>query len=339
MKSSSHSKRRNTVLLGVVALLLLYTFKSFTLPILASGSVAELTSIEVNGDRQHLLIRGRDRENPVLLFVHGGPGMPAMFLAHSFQRDLEREFVVVHWDQRAAGKSFVTDTEPSTITTSQYLDDLFVVVEGLRKRFGQERIYLLGHSHGSYLGILAVSRHPELFHAYIGVGQVVDEARAFAFQKAELVDVGSGTELTRGNIEGFIFKAGGGLYCCESFMPLLLTGLLAPEYSLVDAYNVKRGSSFSSRHMRFDVIPGPVDESVVQLDLPVYMISGRYDLTTPTAMSRVYLEQLIAPQKEFFEIDKAAHFPFFEQPGPFTDVMAQIKEQTTGTNCTPDDCP
>ncbi|MGB5690767.1 MAG: alpha/beta hydrolase, partial [Woeseiaceae bacterium] len=193
MKSSSHSKRRNTVLLGVVALLLLYTFKSFTLPILASGSVAELTSIEVNGDRQHLLIRGRDRENPVLLFVHGGPGMPAMFLAHSFQRDLEREFVVVHWDQRAAGKSFVTDTEPSTITTSQYLDDLFVVVDALRKRFGQERIYLLGHSHGSYLGILAVSRHPELFHAYIGVGQVVDEARAFAFQKAELVDVGSGT--------------------------------------------------------------------------------------------------------------------------------------------------
>ncbi|MGB5690045.1 MAG: alpha/beta hydrolase, partial [Woeseiaceae bacterium] len=141
------------------------------------------------------------------------------------------------------------------------------------------------------------------------------------------------------NIEGFIFKAGGGLYCCESFMPLLLTGLLAPEYSLMDAYNVKRGSSFSSRHMRFDVIPGPVDESVVQLDLPVYMISGRYDLTTPTAMSRVYLEQLIAPQKKFFEIDKAAHFPFFEQPGPFTDVMAQIKEQTTGTNCTPDDCP
>ena len=339
MKPSLHIKRRGIVLLVVVALLLLYTFKSFTLPILESGSVAELTSLSVNGDRQYLLIRGRDSENPVLLFVHGGPGMPAMFLAHSFQRDLEREFVVVHWDQRAAGKSFVSTADPSTISTSQYLDDLFVVVESLRERFGQEQIYLLGHSHGSYLGILAASRHPELFRAYIGVGQVVDEERAFSFQKAELAAIAGDTELTRANIEGFIFKAGGGLYCCESFLPLLLTGLLAPEYSLMEAFNVKRGSSFSSRHMRYDVIPGPVDESVVELNVPVYMISGRYDLTTPTAMSRAYLEQLVAPQKTFFEIDEAAHFPFFEQPAAFAELMAQIKEETSATNCASAECP
>jgi len=337
MRSSFHIKRRTWLLLVIVALLLLYTFKSFTFPILASGSVAELTSIEVNGDEQYLLMRGRDRENPVLLFVHGGPGMPAMYLAHSFQRELERDFVVVHWDQRAAGKSFVANTDPDTISTSQYLDDLFVVVERLLNEFGRDQVYLLGHSHGSYLGILAVSQRPELFRAYIGVGQVVDEERAFAYQKAKLSQIGAEigvdpeTELTRANIEGFVFKAGGGLFCCESFAPLLLTGLMAPEYSLIEAYNVKRGSSFSSRHMRFDVIPGAVDKSVTELKVPVFMISGRYDLTTPTDMSRAYLERLAAPQKKFFEIDEAAHFPFFEQAGPFAAVMAQIKEETSGS--------
>jgi len=337
MRSSFRIKRRTQILLGFVGLFLLYTFKSFTFPILASGSVTELTSIDVNGDRQYLLIRGRDRENPVLLFVHGGPGMPAMFLAHSFQRDLERDFVVAHWDQRAAGKSFVTNTDPETISTSQYLDDLFVVVERLLNEFGRDQVYLLGHSHGSYLGILAAFQRPELFRAYIGVGQVVDEERAFAYQEAKLSEIGAEigigpeTELSPSNIEGFIFKAGGGLYCCESFVPLLLTGLKAPEYSLMEAYNVKRGSSFSSRHMQYDVIPGPVDESIAELEVPVYMISGRYDLTTPTEMSRAYLEELSAPQKKFFEIDEASHFPFYEQPGPFADVMGQIREETSDT--------
>ena len=335
MTSRFRISRGTRILLGLLVLGLIYVFKSFTVPILESGSVASLTSIEVNGDRQHLLIRGRDRENPVLLFVHGGPGMPAMFLAHSFQRDLERDFVVVHWDQRAAGKSFRSGIDPASISTSQFLDDLFVVVDVLRKQFGQERIYLLGHSHGSYLGILAALQKPQLFRAYIGVGQVVDEERAFAYQSAELakisteIGLGPETELSRANIEGFIFKAGGGLYCCQAFTPLLLTGLMAPEYSLMEAYNVKRGTSLSSRHMRYDVIPGAVDDAIQELRVPVYMISGRYDLTTPTLMSRAFLEQLVTPRKTFFEIEEAAHFPFYEQPERFAAVMTQIRAETS----------
>jgi L-proline amide hydrolase len=330
--------RGSRVLLGLMALLLVYAFKSFTVPIFESGSVATLKSIEVNGDRQYLLIRGRSRENPVVLFLHGGPGMPAMFLAHRFQRELERDFVIVHWDQRAAGKSFVTGIDPTTITTSQFLADLFVVVDHLRGEFGRDKIYLLGHSHGSYLGILAATRNPELFQAYIGVGQVVDEEQAFAYQKTELAQQGAaigiepGTELTRANIEDFVFKAGGGLYCCDSYVPLLLTGLAAPEYSLMEAYNVKRGSSFSSRHMRFDVIDGPIKDEVRALSVPVYLISGRYDLTTPTSMSREFLEQLAAPRKKFFEIEDASHFPFYEQPERFAAVMRQIRAETTGSN-------
>ena len=328
--------RGGQILLGLALLILVYAFKAFTVPILEKGSVATLQGIEVNGDRQYLLVRGRSRENPVLLFVHGGPGMPAMFLAHSFQRELERDFVVVHWDQRAAGKSFATGIDPATISTSQYLDDLFVVVDRLRQQFGQDKIYLLGHSHGSYLGILAASQKPDLFRAYIGVGQVVDEEQAFEYQKAELtrrgaaVGIGPETELTRANIETFLFKAGGALFCCDSYTPLLLTGLMAPEYSLMDAYNVKRGSAFSSRHMRFDVIPGSIGDAVQELSIPVYLISGRYDLTTPTPMSRAFFEQVDAPKKAFFEIDDAAHFPFYEQPERFAAVMRQIRAETSG---------
>jgi pimeloyl-ACP methyl ester carboxylesterase len=331
-----HIRIRAMLLAVVLGLVILFVFKSFTLPILGSGSVAQLTRVEVNGNSQYLLIRGRNREKPVLLFLHGGPGMPAMFLAHSFQSDLERDFVVVHWDQRAAGKSFVADIDPRTISTRQYLDDLYVVVDMLRDQFGQDKIYLLGHSHGSYLGVLASFEKPEKFQAYIGVGQVVDSEKARAYQEVELrtrleeIGIGPETEINSANMESLLFQVGGALYCCQSFTPLLLTGLVAPEYSLLDAYNVKRGSDFSSQHMRYDVILEPLGDAIQKLSMPVYFISGAHDLTTPTAISRAYFESMVAPKKAFFEIDEAAHFPFFEQPREFADILVKIKGETIG---------
>lgn len=333
---SVHIRFKTILLVSVLGLAVLFVFKSFTLPILRSGSVATLTAVDVNGDSQYLLIRGRNRKNPVLLFLHGGPGMPAMFLAHSFQSQLESDFVVVHWDQRAAGKSYVAGIDPRTISTRQYLDDLYVVADMLRDQFDQEKIYLLGHSHGSYLGVLASFEMPEKFTAYIGVGQVVDGEKARAYQMTELrnrqagSDIAPETEINSANMEGLLFQAGGVLYCCQSFTPLLLAGLFAPEYSLWDAYNVKRGSVFSSQHMRYDVISKPLGSAVQHLSIPVYFISGVHDLTTPTAISRAYFETMTAPKKAFFEIDEAAHFPFFEQPEKFAEVLTTIRNETAG---------
>jgi pimeloyl-ACP methyl ester carboxylesterase len=113
-------------------------------------SVASLERVRISGVDQYILVRGNDASLPVLLFLHGGPGMPAMYLAHSFQRELEKEFVVVQWDRRGAGKSYREDIS-STLTTEQLVADTVELTNVLRARFHQDKIYLVGHSWGTYL--------------------------------------------------------------------------------------------------------------------------------------------------------------------------------------------
>lgn len=124
------------------------------------GSVASLEQIRLGGVEQWVLIRGRDRTKPILVFLHGGPGMPAKYLAHAFQRELERDFVIVHWDRQGAGKSFEAWHEGTPLSVSQTLEDTYELTRNLRERFAQEQVYLVGHSWGSYLGLLAIMATP-----------------------------------------------------------------------------------------------------------------------------------------------------------------------------------
>jgi pimeloyl-ACP methyl ester carboxylesterase len=142
-----------------------------TPPTSAPGSIASLEKLKIGGVNQWILIRGYDQTKPVLLFLRGGPGMPSMYLAHKFQPELERDFVVVHWDRRGAGKSFDAHLQISTLSVRQTLNDTYELTLMLRERFHKQRIYLVGHSWGSYLGLLAVHEHPEYYSAFIGMGQ------------------------------------------------------------------------------------------------------------------------------------------------------------------------
>lgn len=316
----------------IVILAAAYAFKSFTPPILSGNAIAELTKAEINGDRQWLLIRGRDRSAPVLLFLHGGPGMPAMYLAHDFQRGLERHFVVVHWDQRAAGKSFRNGVDPATLTISQLLADTDAVVDLLRARLGAEKVWIAGHSHGSYLGALYARRHPGKVAAFIGIGQAADFAREQpeqdAFLKSRLTDLGlpEDTAISGDNREDLLFRTGSELYGETSFMPLLYSGLCAPEYSLFDILNVRKGSSFSSANMKYDHSRNLIADER-SFEVPVAIIMGAYDMTTPRALAREYFEAIDAPAKRWIDFDRSAHFPFFEQPEEFTAAMLELKRE------------
>lgn len=314
-----------------VGFLFLYSIKSFTPPIFSSGAVADLRALDVNGDRQWLLIRGHDKSAPVLLFLHGGPGMPAMYLAHDFQRALEKQFVVVHWDQRGAGKSFNEGIDPATLTISQLLADTDIVVDYLRQRFGAQKVWLVGHSHGSYLGALYAQDHPEKVKAFIGVGQVVDFEREGplqdAFLKSQLSALGlpADTGISGANRGDLLFRTGSELYGETSFMPLIRSGLLATEYSLFDILNVAKGSSFSSSHMIYDRSRNLIADGA-GFAVPVVIIMGAHDMTTPRSLALEYFDAITAPEKLWFDFDKSAHFPFFEQPDTFTEVMTALKQ-------------
>ncbi len=304
------------------------------------NSVASLERLRIGGVDQYVLIRGNDASLPVLLFLHGGPGMPAMYLAHAFQRELEKEFVVVQWDRRAAGKSYREDIS-STLTTEQLVADTVELTNMLRARFRQDRIYLVGHSWGTYLGMLVIARHPELYRAYVGIGQLArsspipgiqDEyirqsARRIGDQDAikELEEKGASVR------ETLLFKFGGEIHSAKSFMPLLLTGLAAPEYSLRDARNIPKGVSLYSRNFVYDSISGELMDVVRQVEIPVYFFTGRYDYTDPFTLTEQYFSAINAPEKHIVWFEESAHFPFYEEPVAFARQMRVVLTATSPT--------
>lgn len=322
------------LVIAIIFLISIRWYFAYTPPIFDEDAISKLTAVEINGDRQFLLIRGEDRSKPILLFLHGGPGMPAMYLAHAFQRPLEDDFVVVHWDQRASGKSYRKGTDPALISESQLVADAEAVIAHLQERLGAKKVYLVGHSHGSYIGAVLAARQPSLVKAYIGIGQVADLSRETptqdAFLKTRLASLGlpENTEITGANREDLLFRTGSELYGETSFAPLLVTGLMAPEYSLSDVMKVKGGSSFSSANMKRDLMDGPIMENVTQFSVPVYFMMGEHDMVTPVVLAREYFDRLEAPKKEWISYGSSAHFPFFEEPEKFAAEMKRIAEET-----------
>lgn len=308
---------------------------------IAPGSVAVLEKVRLGGLDQWILIRGRNRSNPMILFLHGGPGMPAMYLAHAFQRELESSFTVVHWDRRGAGKSYSKRIPGSSLALSRQLADTFELTEILRRRFEQRRIYVVAHSWGSLLGLIAASRRPDLFHAYIGVGQVVDDARArplqFDFVQREARARGDEDALEEirrspASLEKFLFRYGGELAREKSWWPLLAIGLRAPEYSFWDSMKVPRGVSFSHANTRDDVLQGrPPGEAIRSLGMPAWFFVGRRDYTTPTSLVAEFVANLEAPRKELVWFESSAHFPFLEEPARFAAEMRRVRATVEGT--------
>jgi pimeloyl-ACP methyl ester carboxylesterase len=276
-----------TALIGVVAIAAIVALRpGFTLPIRQDGSIASLEQVVLNGAPQWILIRGR-LDKPIVLFLHGGPGMPSMYLAHAFQHSLERDFLVVHWDRRGAGKTYPATTNPAFVRTSQEVADAAALINVLSQRYGQPRVIVIGHSYGSYLGVALVQQHPELVRAYVGVGQVsCDPDTEAAIQDAWLrqVAAAAGDRDTVSQIgtahwdrESALFRYGAEVMKWTGVTPMILTGLASPEYSFTDGMNVQKGVGFTHRNFVYDGPHRPLSQSVRALQSPLYLFEGRGD--------------------------------------------------------------
>jgi len=244
------------VFIGLASVILLRG--GYTPQYRSPDSIASLEQITPGGSPQWVLIRGANRNNPLLLFLHGGPGTPTMYLAHDFQRELEKDFVVVQWDRRGAGKSFAVGLSGPELSVSREIEDTLQLINQLRSRFHQKKVYLVGFSYGSYLGILVAKRAPEVLHAYVGIGQLAcsdDENRviqdSFIREQATRTSDRQALDELNGqrpfDREKWLFKYGAEIRSARNWWPLLWSGLLAPEYTFQDAVNVKRGVNFTAR--------------------------------------------------------------------------------------------
>mgnify|MGYP000902033770 CR=1 FL=1 len=311
------------------------------------GSLAEKCFEQINGVKMGMIIKSKDISNPVLLFVHGGPGMPEYFLSEQYPTSLDEIFTVVWWDQRGAGLSFSNNIDKSTITVEQYIKDTVAVTNYLRERFGQEKIYLMAHSWGSYFSIQAVQKEPQLYNAYIGVGQITyyKESERLAYEYmldyyAKINDKKTHKTLIENDYlsnnyykirDSVMHRAGiGSTHNMKSVVTgIFFASLKNREYNLSEKINLWRGKTMLNKNPQLEM-KEDLRKLVTQLDVPTYFFSGAYDYTVNFRMSENYLNQINAPVKGFYLFERSAHSPIFEEP----DKVIQIfkKDILKGTN-------
>lgn len=298
------------------------------------GSLSEKVFVNIGGVKQGMFVRSKDTTQPVLLYLHGG--MPDYFLTRKYPTGLEDYFTVVWWEQRGSGISFTADILPGTITPKQMIDDALEVTQYLRHRFGKEKIYLMGHSGGTFTGIQAAARAPELYHAYIGVAQMSDqlesERLAYKYMLKCYGDRGDDRMLQKLKASPVINDTPDGYLRLRDkamhnlgigtthdmhsvFTGIFLRSLTCREYTLPEKINMWRGKSSSGvSSLWTEMINTQMIRKVPEVEIPVYFFGGIYDYTVSYVLAKEYLKELQAPVKGFYTFENSAHSPLFEEP-------------------------
>jgi len=313
-------------------------------PRLHPNSLAALERVPVNETRQWVLIRSENVANPVVLFVHGGPGTSQLTLMRKNTQPLEQHFTVVNWDQRRAAKSFDAGDD-ARLTIGQFVDDIIDLSSYLAKRFQKAQILIVGHSWGTVIGMLAVAKRPDLFSAYVGIGQMsrMAESERISYewtlaqaQKAsdrssvtKLTDIGpppyGGRDwrtkfMTERRILG---KHGGEYYgsTIGAFGVVLKNLLFSREYTLVDRVNFFRGIFQSVKALYPELAQTDLFVDVPEIKIPAYFCLGRHDYEVPSVLSAQYFDALKAPRKQLVWFERSAHMPNTEEKDRFNEFM------------------
>jgi pimeloyl-ACP methyl ester carboxylesterase len=317
-----------------------------------AGSISEKIHVNINGMEQGMIIKSKDSTHPVLLYLHGG--LPDYFLTRKYPTGLEDYFTVVWWERRGSGLSFNADVSPEAITLEQLLSDTKEVTNYLRKRFGQEKIYLMGRSGGTFIGIQAAARTPELYHAYIGVAQMTDQLKserlAYEYMLEQFKEKGN-KKMVRKLESAPVAIAGGtpaaylalrdkamhslGIGTTHN-MNSIITGMFLPslacrEYTLTEKVNLWRAKARSGVSLLWDtILVTDLSKQVPEIDIPVYFFHGIYDYTVSYPLAKDYFEQIKAPVKGFYTFSNSAHSPIFEEPLVVREIIK--KDVLNNTN-------
>lgn len=311
-------------------------------------SISEKISAEINGSQQGMFLKGKNAANPVLLFLTGGPGIPDYFLTKEIDTGLEDTFTVCYWDYRGTALSYSPDCKAEDCTTRQFVQDAIAVTDYLRERFGQEKIYLLGHSFGTYIGLLTAQAAPEKYRAYIAMSQIADQPQSelltYNTMKAEYAARGDQKMVQK--LENYqtdtadtawlrrwfaaperdtaMHELGGGTMAA---MKSVITGIFFPtlrctDYTQIERIRIWQGKAFVQKApVAYDRMEFVAEDSVPKLEIPIYFLAGKQDLTCCYAMQKEYYDQLKAPLKGFYSFEHSAHSPLFEEPAHAVEIF------------------
>jgi pimeloyl-ACP methyl ester carboxylesterase len=311
--------------------------------------INELRQVELGGLRQWISVRGSDVRNPVLLFLHGGPGSANLAKLRIECPGLEDQFVVVNWDQRGAGKTHTLRVGEGGLTLEQLREDTRQLVSYLRGRFGGRKIFLMGFSWGTALGLMTVRDHPEDFLGYIGVSQMVNyaEGEKLSLEYVRRIALETNNrqaveELARIDPayrsddwydqlmreRSWLLKFGGVYHTADNYRHELRMLLAASEYSFLDFAWWPMGSDLSLRALWPELMRLDFFESAPRIEVPMVFLAGRYDYNAPTGLVQAYFERLQAPLgKRLIWFENSAHDIFFDQPDKLVEELTKLKRE------------
>ena len=313
------------------------------------GSIAELVRVELGGHNLAMMIRGHSVDNPVLLFLAGGPGGSEMGAMRRHLSQIERDFVVVTWDQRGTGKSYDQLDPTSTLTLDRAISDTIQVTNFLRDRFDQDKIFLMGQSWGSILGVLAVQQEPDLYRAFVGIGQMVSpretdriiykDTLAWAHDTSNAGLVDQLTEIGPPPYENILNYEPALSYEHEVY-PYDHSGnsegeggfsenLFVEEYTLLEQIRNLGAflDTFTILYPQIQHVDFRTDAA--SLDVPIYLVQGRHEARGRAELADEWFGMLEAPSKEMFILENSGHRPLFEEPEAFASLMTSLLDDTT----------
>lgn len=306
-----------------------------------SHRVDSLYDLEINGCQQKILVQSNNTDNPILLYLHGGPGSSVMMRSHVFSERLKDHFIFVCWDQRGTALSYHDGMDSTRISEEQLREDALTLIKYLLDKYHQKKVYLIGHSFGSVIGLQLVANHPEYFQAYIGVGQVAydwDKSVAITYRwlHDQLEKANDTTGLKRIEKDKFpyidlVTKYGG-----HHRLSIDLDSQIRSSPYYFEGYLdiLAKAKTFSVKYMgKFPRQQQTINKSIWEINVPLYFIEGVNDHVIACAPELVveYCNKVKAPKKEVIWFEQSAHYICVEEPEKFQDELIRIKRENKKT--------
>lgn len=314
------------------------------------NSTSEKCSLEVDGGTIGMIVMAKDIHNPVLLVCGGGPGIPEYLLESLYPSHLADKFVVCYLEYRGTGLSYRSDIHAADMTTERYMADIAAVTTYLCERFSKEKIYIMGHSFGSYVAIKTVQQYPTYYHGYIAMAQICNqkesEYRAYDYMKEQYKRLGNEKMVKK--FEEYPIRESEEMYKkyfssslrdtamhelgvgTTRDMKSVISGIFFPslrckDYTWEERINIWRGKANSAQFpVAEDAIHFNAFEEVPSLQIPIYFFAGQYDYTCCYSLQSEYYAHIEAPKKEFYVFENAAHSPIFENPEEAMELLEEI---------------
>jgi len=305
--------------------------------------VNEKVFIELGGNKQYVEITGASDKDPILLFLHGGPGWPQTPHLRYFNSELTKEMILVSWDQAGCGKSYMQYPKPQNISLEQFVKDAHELTQILKEKFGKKKIYLTGFSWGSILGLKLIEKYPNDYEAYIGISQVINTEKSIELSlqwiKEQAQTKGDtevlekitrlenkDTSFCKTRLDCFmekyqlLTKYNGSVHKKEIAKEIEKAEGYYDDYKEYDWFNA---FIFSATTMEDDIFSTDLT-GITQLEIPVYFLMGRHDWNLPTIVTENFVKNLYAPKKEIIWFENSGHEPLEEEANKFNETIIKI---------------